>query len=61
MEQDVITWATNQGAAMVFAIAVYLLLRNMIEQHQQMMKTLMDKVLELSNKRCGEEEKGEQG
>jgi len=44
-EVDLITWAVNQGVAVVFALAVYMLLRDMIKEQNEKITCLLDAVL----------------
>lgn len=46
-EVDLITWATNQGVAVVFALAVYMLLRDMIREQNEKLTRLLEAVLKL--------------
>lgn len=46
-EPDLITWTTNQGVAVVFALAVYMLLRDMIKEQNEKLTRLLEAVLKL--------------
>lgn len=46
-EPDLITWATNQGVAVIFALAVYMLLRDMIMEQNEKLTCLLEALLKL--------------
>lgn len=55
-EADLITWATNQGVAVVFALAVYMLLRDMVKEQSEKITCLLEAVLKLLRENNNEED-----